>query len=70
MDGSTLIGNGSKVKASIRPYEWNFKGNAGVGAGLNGLMVTSLIEYGGVDELEPEDDDDDELIDGEDDEEL
>jgi len=55
MDGSILIGNGSKVKASIRPYEWTFKGKSGVGAGLNGLMVTYLVEYGGLDDLEPED---------------
>jgi hypothetical protein len=63
MDETVLIGNGSGIKASIRPYEWNFKGKAGVSAGLNSLMVTSLIEYGGLDELDPEDggEDNDEL---------
>ena len=63
MDETVLIGNGSQIKASIRPYEWNFKGKAGVGAGLNSLMVTSLVEYGGLDDLDPEDDgeDNDEL---------
>ena len=63
MDETVLIGNGSQIKASIRPYEWNFKGKAGVGAGLNSLMVLSLVEYGGLDELDPEDsgEDNDEL---------
>ena len=63
LDATVLIGNGSQIKASIRPYEWNFKGKSGVGAGLNSLMVTSLVEYGGLDHLDPEDDgeDDDEL---------
>ena len=63
IDATVLIGNGSQIKASIRPYEWNFKGKAGVGAGLNSLMVTSLVEYGGLDDLDPEDDgeDNDEL---------
>ena len=68
MGGETLIGNGSQVKASIRPYEWNFKGKAGVGAGLNSLMVTSLVEYVGLDELEPEHEDI--PFSGEDDDEL
>ena len=63
IDATVLIGNGSQIKASIRPYEWNFKGKAGVGAGLNSLMVLSLVEYGGLDELDPEDsgEDNDEL---------
>ena len=63
IDATVLIGNGSQIKASIRPYEWNFKGKAGVGAGLNSLMVTSLVEYGGLDDLDPEDggEDNDEL---------
>ena len=59
MDGTVLIGNGSKIKVSLQPYDWTFKGKSGVGAGLNGLMVTSLVQWGGADELEPEDDDDD-----------
>jgi len=65
MDGTTLIGNGSKIKVSINPYQWTFKGKSGVSAGLNALMVTSLIAYGDSDELEAEDDDV-----GEDDDEL
>tara|TARA_R100000687_G_C6378255_1_gene131356 strand:- start:88 stop:519 length:432 start_codon:yes stop_codon:yes gene_type:complete len=59
MDGTVLIGNGSKIKVSLQPYDWTFKGKSGVGAGLNGLMVTSLVQWGGADELEPEEDDDD-----------
>ena len=66
MDGSQLIGNGSEIKASIRPYEWNFKGKAGVSAGLNSLMVLSLVAYGGDDELEAEDLDADDGEDNED----
>mgnify|MGYP003145991365 CR=1 FL=1 len=54
MDGSSLIGNGSKIKASITPYSWNFKGKTGVSAALNSLMVLKLIAYGGGDVLEPE----------------
>lgn len=66
MDGTQLIGNGSEIKASIRPYEWNFKGKAGVSAGLNSLMVLSLVAYGGDDELEAEDLDADDGEDNED----
>ena len=38
-DETRAIGNGSKVKASINPYNWNYRGKTGIGAGLNQVMV-------------------------------
>ena len=59
MDGTVLIGNGSKIKVSTDPYDWVYQGKAGRSAGLSGLMVTSLVPYnGGGDELVPEEGDD------------
>jgi hypothetical protein len=50
------VGNGSKIKVSINPYDWTWKGKSGVSASLNSVMVVSLTEYtGGGDELEEED---------------
>ena len=40
-----LIGNGSKGVALIKPYSYTYKGKKGVGAGINKLTVTELIEY-------------------------
>ncbi len=40
-----LIGNGSKVKVSYRPFDWTFGNRSGVSAGLNSVQVTDLIEY-------------------------
>jgi len=72
MDGSVLIGNGSKIKASISPYSWTFKGKSGVSASLNSLMVLKLVSYSGgaIDVLEPEEVDDIAFESGENDEEL
>jgi hypothetical protein len=39
------VGNGSRGIALIKPYSYKMNGKAGVGAGINGLMVTKLIEY-------------------------
>lgn len=44
---SAKIGNGSKGVALIKPYAYNYKGKRGVGAGINNLIVTDLIEYHG-----------------------
>jgi hypothetical protein len=41
----TLIGNGSTIKIAANPYDWTYKGKAGVGLGLNQLMVVNLVEY-------------------------
>lgn len=46
---TVLIGNGSKIIASIKAYPYNFKGREGVGAGLQGLQVVELVEYGNSD---------------------
>tara|TARA_Y100000593_G_C4228426_1_gene295688 strand:+ start:531 stop:947 length:417 start_codon:yes stop_codon:yes gene_type:complete len=40
-----LIGNGSKVKVSVNPYSWTFKGKNGISASLTALMVLNLEEY-------------------------
>tara|TARA_R110000744_G_scaffold8984_1_gene29244 strand:- start:4197 stop:4610 length:414 start_codon:yes stop_codon:yes gene_type:complete len=56
------IGNGSIIKISAKPYDWNFKGKSGVGLGLNQMMVVKLVEFAEDEELEAEDvpfDDDD-----------
>lgn len=50
-DGSEVpsniqIGNGSLAVATIKPYEWNFKGKTGVSPTIVRLTVTKLIEYG------------------------
>ena len=60
MDGTVLIGNGSKIKASINPFDWTFKGKSGKSANLNSLMVLQLEAYAGAggDILEPEELDD------------
>ena len=64
MDGSVLIGNGSKIKASVNPYSWTYPptGKSGISAALNKLMVLKLVAYtgnGSDDVLEPEEVDDD-----------
>jgi len=56
-DGSTVnvkVGNGSKGVAWIRPYTYNFRGKDGVGAGINKLVITDLIEYTGANPAELE----------------
>ena len=53
-----LIGNGSSIKVSCRPYNWTFKTTAGTSLGLNELMVVSLISYNDVLEAEETDFDD------------
>lgn len=50
------VGNGSKIKVSINPYDWTWKGKSGVSASLNSVMVVNLTEYtGGGDDLDEED---------------
>ena len=41
----TLVGNGSKVNVSYRPFDWTFGNRSGVSAGLNSVQVMDLIEY-------------------------
>ncbi len=52
------IGNGSIVKCSITPYDWNFKKKVGIGASLNSLMVIDFkaADMDETDDLEVEDD--------------
>jgi hypothetical protein len=47
-DGSGVsgkVGNGSKGVAWIKPYAYQFKGKAGVSAGINKLVITDLVVY-------------------------
>lgn len=48
-----LIGNGSTVNVVYKPYEWNWKGNSGIGADLRKVQVIDLEPYEeGEDELD------------------
>ena len=40
-----LVGNGSKVNVSYRPFEWSFGNKSGVSAGLNSIQGLNLKEY-------------------------
>lgn len=40
-----LIGNGSKAKAVVNPYEWAYKNKKGVSPSLKKLVITDLVEY-------------------------
>ena len=42
-----LVGNGSKVKAVISYYDWEFKGKKGRSPGLKKLVITKLEVYEG-----------------------
>ena len=58
----TVIGNGSTIKISAKPYDWTYKGKSGVSLGLNQLMVVNLVEYE-MEELDAEEaDTEDEVI--------
>lgn len=41
------IGNGTKVKVIVTPYDWTFKRESGVGLGLGTVKVLELKEYAG-----------------------
>jgi hypothetical protein len=52
------IPNGSVVKVSVRPFEYEYKKQKGIALGLQAVMVLELAESaGGLDELEAEEDD-------------
>ena len=40
-----LIGNGSKAKAVVKPYDWTYKNKKGVSPSLVKLVITDLVEY-------------------------
>ncbi len=42
---SELIGNGSRAKAVVKPYEWTYKNKKGVSPSLVKLVITDLVEY-------------------------
>ena len=42
---SSLIGNGSKANAAIKPYHWDFKGKQGTSARLTKLRNTGVAVY-------------------------
>lgn len=39
------VGNGSKAKALIRPYDWKYKNKKGTSASCRRLIITDLVEY-------------------------
>jgi hypothetical protein len=47
-DGNPIkakVANGSKGIALLKPYEYTYRNQKGVGVGINGLVITDLIEY-------------------------
>lgn len=42
---SGLIGNGSKAKAVVRPYDWVYKNKKGKSPSLLKLVITDLVSY-------------------------
>lgn len=52
------IGNGSKAKAIITPYEWKYQKKKGVSPSLKKLVITDLVVY----ESAGADIDDDEVL--------
>ena len=45
ISSDVLIGNGSLVNVAFDTYDYNVKGNQGVGASLKAVQVIKLIEY-------------------------
>ena len=45
LDCADSIGNGTKAKVAIRPFDYNYKGKTGVGAGLQAIQILDLVEY-------------------------
>lgn len=45
LNEDTLVGNGSKAKATIEPYAWSFKNKKGKSASLKKLTITDLKVY-------------------------
>ncbi len=41
------LGNGSIVNVLVRPYEWEFKGKSGIGAGLEAVQVLKHESFEG-----------------------
>lgn len=39
------IGNGSKAKAIVKPYDWSYKNKKGKSPSLVKLVITDLVEY-------------------------
>lgn len=42
---TTAIGNGSKAKAVIGSYAWQFKAKKGVSPSIKKIVITDLVEY-------------------------
>ena len=41
----TIVGNGSKAVAIVKPYVWTFSGKKGLGASIVKLVITDLKEF-------------------------
>lgn len=53
---SVLLGNGTKAKVKVNPYEWKFKNKKGISLGFSVVQVLDLVEYSssGLDGFEEE----------------
>ena len=47
MTDMVQVGNGSKVKAVVSPYDWTFAGKSGKSASIYKLVITDLIPFEG-----------------------
>jgi len=60
VDGDEIlenIGNTSKAKALVTPYEWVWKGKKGISPSIVKLVVTDLVEYAGAEGISADDED-------------
>ena len=48
------IGNGTTAQVSVRAYDYTYKGKSGVGAGLQGIKVTDMVEYSATSMFKPD----------------
>lgn len=45
IDSDVSIGNGSKAKVMVTPYDWVYKNKRGISPSLKKLVITDLVEY-------------------------
>lgn len=50
-----LVGNGSLIKVSIKPYEWTFKGKKGISPGLAAMQILELVSFNKLSMFDEED---------------
>tara|TARA_R110000868_G_C10905092_1_gene764561 strand:+ start:354 stop:914 length:561 start_codon:yes stop_codon:yes gene_type:complete len=45
LGAETALGNGTKARVKVNPFEWNFKGKKGVSLGFSVIQVLDLVEF-------------------------